>query len=68
MLAVPDDDINAAHLAVSRGLLAAAGVEVIDFPYMSSFEAEGRRVLAPYLSFYVCNGAVIVRWPGRSRT
>ena len=64
MLAVPEDDINAAHLAVSRGLLAAAGVEVIDFPYMSSFEVEGRTVLAPYLNFYVCNVAVIVPLAG----
>ena len=60
MLAVPEDDVNAAHLAASRALLTEAGVEVIDFPYMSSFEAEGRHVLAPYLNFYVCNGAVIV--------
>ena len=60
MLAVPEDDVNAAHLAASRALLSKAGVEVIDFPYMSSFEADGRQVLSPYLNFYVCNGAVIV--------
>ena len=48
------------HLEVSRGLLRAAGIEVIDFPYISGFSSEVRFAEAPYLNFYICNGAVIV--------
>lgn len=60
MLSVPDDDVNARHLRRSRTILEEAGIEAVDFPYMSGFEADGRTVIAPYLNFYVCNGAVIV--------
>lgn len=60
MLSVPDDDSNAAHLAASRETLRSAGITVVDFPHMSGFEAEGRHFIAPYLNFYICNGAVIV--------
>lgn len=60
LLSVEDSDPDAAHLARSRQLLCEAGIEVVDFPYMSGFDAGGRRVIAPYLNFYVCNGAVIV--------
>jgi agmatine deiminase len=60
LLSVPDGDPNAQHLAHSRSILKRAGVTVIDFPFMSSFEADGRRFIAPYLNFYICNGAVIV--------
>lgn len=60
MLAVPDNTPNADHLHRSRQLLEAAGVEVVDYPYMSGFEAEGRTFIAPYLNFYVCNGGVVV--------
>jgi agmatine deiminase len=61
MLMVDDDNPNAAHLARSRALLKAAGVELIDFPLLSGFyDADGRWIIAPYLNFYFCNGAVIV--------
>lgn len=60
MLSVPNDDPNAAHLAASREILRASGIKVIDFPYMSSFEADGRSFIAPYLNFYICNDAVVV--------
>jgi agmatine deiminase len=60
MLSVPDDDVNAEHLAQSRAMLRDAGIEVIDFPYMSGFRAGDRHVIAPYLNFYVCNGGVLV--------
>ena len=60
LLSVPEDDPNAAHLAQSRAILERAGVEIVDFPFMSSFETEGRCYIAPYLNFYICNGAVIV--------
>lgn len=60
MLSVPESDSNAEPLAKARDILAAAEVEVVDFPLMSGFEADGRWIIAPYLNFYVCNGGVIV--------
>lgn len=64
LLSVEPADPNAAHLARSRELLTSAGVEVVDFPYMSGFDTDGRHVIAPYLNFYVCNGGVIVPLTG----
>lgn len=60
MLSVPVSDPNAQTLAEARTCLLAAGIDVIDFPFMSGFEAGGHRYIAPYLNFYICNGAVIV--------
>lgn len=60
MLKVPEDDPNAPHLAVSRATLTAAGIEVVDFPYMSGFMDEGNWIIAPYMNFYFCNGGLIV--------
>lgn len=60
LLAVPPGDPNAEHLARSRAMLRAASVEVVDFPFMASFRAGERTVIAPYLNFYVCNGGVVV--------
>jgi agmatine deiminase len=60
MLKADDGDPNAPHLAASRALLQREGVEVVDFPYMSGFEDEGRWIIAPYMNFYFCNGAAIV--------
>ena len=64
MLQVPESDPNAPHLAASRQRLEAAGIEVVGFPYMSGFTSGDRFVIAPYLNFYICNGAVIVPVPG----
>ena len=60
LLKVDADNPNAENLEACRTILEAAGVDVVDFPYLSGFEAGGRRIIAPYLNFYVCNGAVIV--------
>ena len=60
MLKPPHDDPNAPTLALSRAILAAAGVEIVDFPYMSGFMDEGNWIIAPYMNFYFCNGGVIV--------
>ncbi len=60
LLEAPGDDPNAGALAEARGQLEAAGIAVTGFPFMSGFEAGGHRFIAPYLNFYVCNGAVIV--------
>lgn len=60
MLKAPDDDPNAPHLAKSRATLEAAGLEIVDFPYMSGFFDERNWIIAPYMNFYICNGGVIV--------
>ena len=60
MLEVHRDDPNASHLARSRARLEAAGIEVMNFPFTSGFYDEGRWIIAPYMNFYLCNGAVIV--------
>ena len=65
ILEVPADDPNASHLARSRARLIAAGIEVMSFPYMSGFLDEGRWIIAPYMNFYLCNGAAIVPVAGK---
>ena len=65
MLQAPIDDPNAANLAKSRQTLQVAGVEIVDFPYMSGFMDEGNWIIAPYMNFYFCNGGVIVPVAGQ---
>ncbi len=64
MLDVPDDDPNAETLARSRSILAAEGVDVVDFPHMSGFMAGENYIIAPYMNFYVCNGGVVMPQAG----
>jgi agmatine deiminase len=40
--------------------LRAAGIEVVELPFLSYVDVAGKTVGASYLNFYVCNGAVIV--------
>jgi agmatine deiminase len=68
MLSVPQEDANYDHLCKSKDILAQAGIEVIDFPYMATFSDVDRQVIAPYLNFYVCNGAVVVPVAGEDRS
>ncbi|MEL6570263.1 MAG: agmatine deiminase family protein [Pseudomonadota bacterium] len=60
MLETPDDDPNASALRDARAVLDTAGIEVVPFPHMARFEAQGRSFIAPYLNFYICNGAVLM--------
>ena len=60
MLSVPESDPNFETLQQSRGILNAAGVEIIDFPHMSGFQVDDHHIIAPYMNFYICNGAVIM--------
>ena len=64
MLEVPQDNVNAKALASARSVLEAAGIEVVGFPYMSGFEAEGRHFIAPYMNFYIFNGGVVMPQAG----
>lgn len=65
MLSVGEDDPNARTLSEARTALVAAGIEVIDFPFMGVIAAGSRSYIAPYLNFYVCNGAVLVPVAGQ---
>ncbi len=40
--------------------LRAAGIDVVELPFLSYVEVAGTTVGASYLNFYICNGAVIV--------
>lgn len=62
LMYAPEDpaDRNAEIMAEGRAVLEAAGVEVVPFPHMGGFAADGRDVIAPYLNLYLCNGAAIV--------
>jgi agmatine deiminase len=42
------------------GRLRAAGIDVVELPFLSYVEVAGTRIGASYLNFYICNGAVIV--------
>ena len=44
----------------NRARLEAAGIEVIEMPFLPYAEVAGETVAVSYLNFYVCNGAVIV--------
>lgn len=60
LLSVPEGDGNHGHLLSARAELERHGIRVNAFDYMASFEVGGRRYVAPYLNFYVCNGALLV--------
>jgi agmatine deiminase len=40
--------------------LRAAGIDVVELPFLSYVEVAGDTIGASYLNFYICNGAVIV--------
>lgn len=64
MLDVPEESVNAKPLAQARAVVEAAGIEVVSFPFMSSFTVGKQNFIAPYLNFYICNGAVIMPQAG----
>jgi agmatine deiminase len=54
------DNPNYANCEENRRRLVAAGIEVIDVPFLPYFDVGGETVAVGYLNLYVCNGAVIV--------
>jgi agmatine deiminase len=44
----------------NRARLAAAGIDVLEIPFLPSREIEGQRVATGYLNLYLCNRAVIM--------
>ncbi|MHB8694617.1 MAG: agmatine deiminase family protein [Solirubrobacteraceae bacterium] len=57
---VPADNINHAACEENRARLTAAGIEVVELPFLPYAEVAGETVAAGYLNLYLCNGGVIV--------
>jgi agmatine deiminase len=51
---------NHANGEENRARLQAAGIEVRELPFLAYAAVAGETVVASYLNFYICNGAVIV--------
>jgi agmatine deiminase len=64
-----DDPANPNHAvaADNRARLVAAGIEVIELPYLPYATVDGERWPVPYGNVYACNGAVIVPTTGDAR-
>jgi agmatine deiminase len=57
---VAEDNPNFDHCAENRLRLEAAGIDVIEMPFLPYAQVAGENVAVGYLNFYICNGAVIV--------
>ncbi len=57
---VPAGNANAERCAENLARLQAAGIGVVELPFLPYVEVAGETVAASYLNLYVCNGAVIV--------
>jgi agmatine deiminase len=57
---VGTENPNFEHCQENRNRLLAAGLEVIEMPFLPYVEVAGETVVASYLNYYICNGAVIV--------
>jgi agmatine deiminase len=57
---VSEDNVNHAACCENRARLQAAGVEVLEMPFLPYAQVAGETVAASYMNFYICNGAVIV--------
>jgi agmatine deiminase len=57
---VSEENPNHERCVENRARLEAAGIAVIELPFLPYVEIAGARVAAGYLNLYVANGAVIV--------
>jgi agmatine deiminase len=57
---VAEDNPNFDRCSANRARLDAAGIDVIEIPFLPYAQAAGENVAVGYLNFYICNGAVIV--------
>ncbi len=57
---VPEENPNAPFCTENASRLRAAGVEVLEMPFLPYVEVAGEPVAASYMNFYICNRAVIV--------
>jgi agmatine deiminase len=53
-------DPNHEHCRENLRRLRAAGLDVVELPWLPDVPGEHPRVVVPYTNFYVCNGALIV--------
>jgi agmatine deiminase len=58
--AVGAENPNFESCVENRNRLLAAGLEVIEMPFLPYVKVAGELVAASYMNFYICNGAVIV--------
>lgn len=56
----PEGDPNHEPLAENRRRAEAAGLTVVDFPHLPRTTVAGEEIVAAYMNFTLCNGAVIV--------
>jgi agmatine deiminase len=57
---VAAENVNFDRCEENRARLQAAGIEVIELPFLPYASVAGDTVAAGYLNLYICNGAVIV--------
>ena len=57
---VPEDNPNYLHCEENRARLTAAGLDVVELPFLPYAVLAGERMAVSYLNLYVVNGAVIV--------
>jgi len=57
--AVGEQNPNFERYVENRARLDAAGLDVIELPFLPYTEVAGENVAVSYLNFYLCNGAVI---------
>jgi agmatine deiminase len=58
--AVDSGNPNYEFCEENRSRLTAAGIEVLELPYLPYVSVAGERIAASYLNLYICNGGVIV--------
>src|SRR5947209_4224827 len=56
----PSGDPNHDAMAENEARLRAAGIDVVAMPWLPRLEVAGEPLVASYLNYYLCNGAVIV--------
>ncbi len=57
---VEETNPNFAHCQENRERLEAAGIDVVELPWLPYVEGRDFEVVVPYLNYYVCNDALIV--------
>jgi agmatine deiminase len=60
LLCVAPDNPNFDNCCENRRRLRAAGVDVLEFPFLPYAEVAGQRIAVSYLNLYLCNRAAIV--------
>ena len=60
LLSPGPENLNHERAQDNVATLRAAGIDVVELPFLSYVEVAGETIGASYLNFYICNGAVIV--------